>query len=106
MRVLARLQGGQLLRRTRLYPLIMSTGHRTYTQPTEESREDKPPTRPQTVLLASHRHVRATRFRNYPKPEKFQRKHSETEYFNFNDPLAGSPTRTLLRLLLPLNAQV
>ena len=28
------------------------------------------------------------------------------DYENFNDPSAGSPTETLLRLLLPLNDQV
>ena len=32
---------------------------------------------------------------------------SKTVYYNnFNDPSAGSPTETLLRLLLPLNDQV
>ena len=42
-----------------------------------------------------------------PKPENFiiVKVIRNGELFN-NDPAAGSPTATLLRLLLPLNAQV
>ena len=40
-------------------------------------------------------------------PEKlFYRKVYEINFEIDNDPSAGSPTETLLRLLLPLNAQV
>ena len=39
-------------------------------------------------------------------PNYIAKSDSVTENFFNNDPFAGSPTNTLLRLLLPLNAQV
>ena len=92
-----------------LNPLIMSTGHRTFTQPTGKSREDVPPTRLNTVLKAIRRHTKAPKFQKWirnPKQQPLKGISRNGTHFNANDPLAGSPTRTLLRLLLPLNAQV
>ena len=61
------------------------------------------------VKSATCRQTRASKaqkqIRN-PKCFSFSKCFRNGKLLNDNDPLAGSPTRTLLRLLLPLNAQV
>ena len=70
-------------------------GRGSLTPAVTDSQEEKPP---EAVLTDRRRAARARRtFTTQVKMNKF----------NFgNDPSAGSPTETLLRLLLPLNDQV
>ena len=55
-----------------LNPLIMSTGHRTFTQPTGKSRKDVPPARLNTVLKAIRRHTKAPKFQKWIRNPKQQ----------------------------------
>ena len=64
--------------------------------PTDRSRDPKP----------AKTHAMVNPLRDQPRTSTLTASLHPTPIFSFNDPTAGSPTVTLLRLLLPLNGQV
>ena len=66
--------------------------------------DERAPIQPQTTLDLLHEGIDAEHL--LPHAEAHGKMHSDIDWMRANDPSAGSPTETLLRLLLPLSDKV
>ena len=66
--------------------------------------DERAPIQPQTTLDLLHEGIDAEHL--LPHTEAHGKMHSDIDWMRANDPSAGSPTETLLRLLLPLSDKV